>query len=164
MKIIIILLLVLFSSLACNSYTVTKVTDSNRSEVKGLRFFLPTPYLLVAEKDLLIDGLKTVREDKESKTSTVKKMAVARRELQCKVIYLPNPEEEYSIETLFGKVSQSIKLEDGWKLCGINNLQCKELSPTQLNLLSGTAGLLPGVYAVLYKGNQPFLKKVAIVP
>ena len=91
-------------------------------------------------------------------------MAVARRELQCSVIYLPNPQEEYSIETLFGKVSQSISLEDGWKLCGINKLQGKELSSAQLNLISGTEGLQPGVYAVLYKDSQPYLKKVAIVP
>ena len=164
MKKFIFLFLLIINSLACRTYTVTKVTDSNRSEVKGLRFFLPSPYLLVAEKDLLIDGLKTVTEDKTGKTSTVKKMAVARRELQCRVIYLPNPQEEYSIETLSGKVSQSISLEDGWKLCGINKLQGKELSSAQLNLISGTEGLQPGVYAVLYKDSHPYLKKVAIVP
>jgi hypothetical protein len=164
MKNLFILLPVVLTCFACSSsYTVTKVSDSNRHTLKGLRFYLPVPYLLVAEKNLLIDGLKTVKQDSKGTTTSTEKMAIARKELQCSVIYLPDPRQEYSIITPAGQTA--IKLENGWKLTGINNLKSTELvTPRQLQLLSGTKGLEPGLYALVYKRGRPILRKVDILP
>lgn len=160
----IFLLSVLLGSFSCSSFKVTRVTDANRNQVKGLRFFIPAPYLLVAEKDLLVDGEKTVKENSEGRTSTIKKMAVARRELHCSVVYLPDPQKEYSISTLSGKTPKSVRLEDGWRLTGVNCPEYPTLTAQQFWLLSGTKGLQPGLYAIHYEEQGPILKKVEIIP
>lgn len=164
MKRMLILLSVLLCLFSCNSYTITKVTDENRHEIKGLRFFQPAPFLLVAEKDLLLDGIKTINENSEGKTTTVKKMAVARRELQCSVIYLPDPQKEYSISIPSGKSPATVRLEDGCRLTGINLSDSPLLKARDLSLLSGSKDLQPGVYAILYQDGQPILKKVEVRP
>lgn len=164
MKKLIILLSILICLCSCSSYTVTKVTDENRHELNGLRFFQPAPYLLVAEKDLLVDGVKTVKESSAERTTTTQKMAVARRELQCSVIYLPNPDEEYSISTYSGKIPEAVRIEDGWRLTGINVSETPGLTAGQLWMLTGTKDLTPGMYSIRYKNGSPFLKKVEIIP
>ena len=164
MKQLLIILLLLICSISCSSYKVTKVTDANRDEIRGLRFFLPSPYLLVAEKDLLVEGLKTVKESSAGKTTTTQKMAVARRELQCSVIYLPNPEQEYAISKLSEEEIKTIHFEDGWRLTGFSNPKSSILTAGQLWLLSGTKDLQAGMYAVNYKNGKATLEKVEIVP
>ena len=162
MQKIIILFTVLLGCFSCSSYKVTKVTQENRHTVKGLRFFMPAPYLLVAEKDLLVDGLTTVKEGEKGKVSTTEKMAVARKELQCSVIYLPDPQQEYAIRTSVN-ANTSIKLKDGWRLSGINSLESPDIGEKELKLLSGTQDLTPGVYAIILKDSPPTLKKVEIL-
>lgn len=161
MKYLILILLLFLSS--CSSFTVTKLTDQNREEVEGLRFFMPKAYLLVAEKDLLVDGLKTVKDDGKNKVSTTQKMAVARKELRCSVIYLPDPQQEYAIETLSSKTSQSIRFENGWQLTGFNEVEDTSLSSETLHFLSGTEGLVPGIYEIRQENGSTLLKKVEII-
>lgn len=155
--------LLLAAAVSCSSYSVTEINDENRHTAEGLRFFQPKPFLLVAEKDILVDGLKTVKESDNSKTTTTEKMAVARKELYCSVIYLPDPLKEFAIETSH-KSSVQIQLEDGWRLTGLNTSQNNSsLTEAQAGILSGTEGLTPGVYAIEFDGTLPFLKKVEII-
>ena len=156
------ILLLLLACSSCSSYRVTELNEENRHEVDGLRFFQPKAFLLVAEKDVLVDGIKTVKESDDSKTTTMEKMAVARKELHCSVIYLPDPQKEFSIET--SQKSIQVKLEDGWRLSGLNLGQDNEtLTASQIGLLSGTQGLSPGIYAIEIDGESPILKKVEII-
>lgn len=164
MKKLFIILCILLSCFSCSSIKITKVTDANRQNIEGVRFFLPVPYLMVAEKDLLVDGLKTVKENTKETITTTKKMAVARRELHCSVIYLPDPQQEYVLSTSSGNTPESFSLKDGWRLTGINLPESTQLTAGEVWLLSGTEGLAPGIYAIRYKDSQPFLKKVEILP
>ena len=163
MKKLILILLGSLSFFSCTSFKVTRITESNRDSISGLRFFLPRPYLLVAEKDLLVDGVKTVKECETETTTMTEKMAVARKELLCTVIYLPDPQKEYAISTFSGKVPKSIKLEDGWRLSGINLPGMNSARDNKAGLLSGTEGLSPGVYALDYQKGQTLLRKLKII-
>ena len=163
MKRFLYILLLSMTCSSCSTYTVTKLDERNCHDVKGLRFFQPKPFLLVAEKDILVDGIKTVKESNGSKTTTMEKMAVARKELLCSVIYLPDPQKEYSIETSHNS-SVQVRLEDGWRLTGLNLGQGSEtMTTSQVSQLSGTQGLSPGVYAIEFDGKNPILKKVEII-
>ena len=163
MRTLILLSFIVTSLCSCSTFQVTKVDESNRNSVKGLRFFMPQAYLLVAEKDLLVDGLKTIKESDQQKVTSTQKMAVARKELRCSIIYLPNPQREYAISTNFGEVPKSIRLEDGWKLTGYNDFQEPVLGDETLHYLSGTEGLVPGIYAIEQEEGQIILKKVEIL-
>ncbi len=119
--------------------------------------------MLVAEKDLLVDGVKKVKQAKEETTTTTEKMAVARKELHCSIIYLPDPQQEYAISTFTGKTPKSIKLEDGWRLTALNLKEENLISQKQAGLLSGTKGLSPGIYAIHNKDGVLCLQRVEIV-
>lgn len=163
MKKLMIILIIISSCFSCSSFRVTEVTQSNRESVSGLRFFLPQPYFLVAEKDLLVDGIQTVKQAGEEKTTTTEKMAVARKELLCSIIYLPDPQKEYAISTFSGKIPKSIQLEDGWRLTGYNLSGQNQISQTQVGLLSGTKGLTPGIYAIRNKDGMTVLQRVELI-
>ena len=90
-------------------------------------------------------------------------MAVARKELRCSIIYLPNPQEEYAISTRFTEIPRSVHLEDGWKLTGINAEQSETVNDDTLHYLSGTEGLEPGVYEIAHEQGEIVLKKVEII-
>jgi len=78
--------------LGCATVEVTRITDANRMTAEGIRFWRPAPYLAVfGEKDGTCSG---------------------------KLIYLPDPKEEYAIRESAGFGSASLKptLTDGWNL------------------------------------------------
>lgn len=163
MKSWIFILFISFCGLSCTSFKVRQVTASNRDSVQGLRFFMPQPFLLVAEKDLLVDGVKKIKQAGEETTTTTEKMAVARKELHCSIIYLPDPQQEYAISTFTGKTPKSIKLVDGWRLTAFNLKEENLISPQQMGLLSGTKGLAPGIYSIHNKDGLPCLQRVEII-
>ncbi len=112
---------------------IVKKNPSDTDE--GFRYYLPKPYLLVANK---ID---------ENTKSIVR---------EAKIIYLPDIEEKYSITVIGGTTGSfdgSLKLEDGWKLTQVDQkfdakiaetitalsslvkeLKLKELKPTVFEL------------------------------
>ncbi len=83
--------------LGCASVEVEKLTDGNRATAKGIRFWRPALYLAVsAEKDGASSG---------------------------KLIYLPDPREEYIMRETAGFGSASVKptLTDGWNLTALDS-------------------------------------------
>lgn len=78
----------------CAGVTVTKITPGNDNSAKGIRYYRPWPYLLVAQ-------------DQNDSTA-----------LKLTTVYLPNIKENYAINTQsgLGKLDATITLEDGWKL------------------------------------------------
>lgn len=84
-------------SLGCASIEVVKITDENRATAEGIRYWRPAPYLTVfGEKD----GTCSV-----------------------KIIYLPDPSEEYAIRATAGFGAASLKptLANGWNLTAFDS-------------------------------------------
>ncbi|MBN1540907.1 hypothetical protein JW992_02095 [candidate division KSB1 bacterium] len=140
----------LFLALAflhCAGVRIERVTDSTRN-VEGLRYYRPHPYLLVSEGR---DGILT-----------------------SKVIFLPNPDEEYVIRTTagWGKVDVKAKLDQGWNLVELGEVSDSQTSANLRSLsdllqvvsslgAQEIAPLKPGLYLLLYdKGMVSGMKKV----
>jgi hypothetical protein len=101
--------------LGCASVKVTRITDENRVTAEGIRFWRPAPYLAVfGEKD----GTCSVR-----------------------IIYLPDPSEEYAIRATAGIGSASLKptLTDGWNLTAYDSQVDSKVS----DLVGAVSKLVP---------------------
>ena len=89
MKRFYLLTVLIFLMVSCASVEITRITPENPYK-EGIRFYRPYPYLLVTK-------------DKEGKN------------LESKIIYLPNKNEEYAIKVKsgIGTVDTKFTLEDG---------------------------------------------------
>jgi nitrogen fixation protein len=97
---------------------VTKLTDAKKYS-EGIRFYRPAPYLVTSlEKD-----------------------ACAHR-----IVYLPDPEEEYLIRVLsgFGAVDAKATLENGWNLTALGVVQDAKIPET----ITAVGGLLTAITKV----------------
>jgi hypothetical protein len=169
-------ILAIIGMLASCTSTITKVTEENRMDVQGLRFSRPTPYLLVAAKDVIVDGVKSVKENGKAKETTTQKMAIARKELECSLIYLPNPQEEYVIDAEQAE-ELGLVLKDGWMLTAMYGVSAEELPQglfvdtqkasmlnSYIGKLTGTMDLQPGFYQIVFDGaGITGLKKVKVI-
>jgi hypothetical protein len=171
------LIVALIVGLCASCTTITKVTEENCADLEGVRFFRPTPYLLVAHKDVIIDGIKQEKElSSGEKETTTQKFAVARKELECSLVYLPNPQEEYVIDSAH-MTRLGFILKDGWMLTGmygekasalpqdlyVSQSREKNLKST-IGKLTGMMNLEPGLYQLVYEnGKVSGLKQVKVI-
>ena len=144
---------------------IVKITPENKDIIDGVRFYMPKAYLLIAEKDVIVDGKEKKYVGKDGKeVIETEKMALPERDLVASITYLPNPKEQYAVMNV--SKDNRINLVDGWRLEGIN-LQENELKSNKhvLEVLTGMKDLEPGVYEILYNeaGSIETLKKVQII-
>ena len=141
----------------CSTFNVTKVTPENSADLEGIRFNLPTPYLLVAEKDVILDGQVIT----SGETKTVNRMALPKKSLDCSLVYLPNPNEEYVINTRRA-AGLEIEIVDGWRLVAAKGRHrltqqlpstVKAPSEKTIGALTGMMDLTPGMYSFVYKNG-----------
>src|SRR5207249_10507047 len=118
----------IIGSLGCASVIVRKVPVTNPVDIEGLRFYRPTPYLLVSEVA------------SESKESTATRASQA-NSLQFSIVWMPDLSEEYVIRAKpgLGSIEYSPTLENGWNLTGLN----AKADSKAAELLTAVAGLIP---------------------
>lgn len=163
MKLIFISLLAMAVTSCVTTPKVVRVTPENEKTIEGVRFFMPKAYLLVAEKDILVDGAEKKTVGKDGKTTLIEtqKMALAEKELVSSIIYLPNPQEEYAISIT---EKAQLNIIDGWRLEGINRQELKT-NKQVLEVLTGMKDLEAGFYEIIHNeaGSISSLKKIEII-
>jgi hypothetical protein len=122
----------------CAGVEVTRITKENPYK-EGIRFYRPYPYLLITK----------VKQGEN---------------LECKIVYLPNVNEEYAVRVKsgIGSTEAKLTLEDGWNLTQFGETR-ESKSAEMVNALTGSlAGLkqflkmnqenelLPGLYALIF--------------
>ena len=143
---------------------IVRITDENKDQINGIRFYMPKPYLLIAEKDVMVDGNKKVSKDKDGREVVeTEKMALPEKDLVASIIYLPNPQQEYAVKNVTN--DQSINLVDGWRLEGVNNKSDLKANKHVLEVLTGMKDINPGMYEIIYNeaGSIETLRKIQIV-
>ncbi len=138
------LLLVMLAMLTgCASVVVKKIPTG--STMDGIHFYRPAPYLMVSSD--------------------------ASKELQFKIVWMPDKSEEYIIQAKpgLGSVSFNPTLENGWNLTGLNatvDTKTAEILTALPGLISGAAGMRaapvegkkfniePGMYPLRFEGGK----------
>lgn len=98
---------------------------------EGFRYYLPKPYLLVSNKEEVVDGKKILTRD-------------------TRIIYLPDPAEKYSIDVeggTAGSFKGSLELENGWNLTKVNQEYDTKTAETISSLASLIKEVKPGFFA-----------------
>lgn len=126
MKRFYLLTVLIFLMVSCASVEITRITPENPYK-EGIRFYRPYPYLLVTK-------------DKEGKN------------LESKIIYLPNKNEEYAIKVKsgIGTVDTKFTLEDGWRLTQFGETRDSK-TVEMVNALTGSLKELKGVFEMVRK-------------
>lgn len=143
-------LVLLIRTYGCARLKVIRVINEE-SYKEGIRFYRPAPYLLIT------------RPIAKEKT------------LELRIIYLPDPSQEYAIRVTpgFGSITANVTLENGWNLIGINRtIDTKvsetitaigELVPKLPSVLKAVGETLdPGLYRIIFddKGDISDLKPI----
>ena len=132
----------------CSSIEITRVTKDNPYK-DGIRFYRPSPYLLITK-------------------------AKQAENLECKIIYLPNTNEEYVVRMKpgLGSAEAKLTLEDGWNLTQLGETReanSAELANALTSSLSGLKQFLkmtqeeelsPGLYALVFDEKTGFVSGV----
>jgi hypothetical protein len=126
MKRFYLLTVLIFLMVSCASVEITRITPENPYK-KGIRFYRPYPYLWVTK-------------DKDGKN------------LECKIIYLPNKNEEYTIKVKsgIGTVDTKFTLEDGWRLTQFGETRDSK-TVEMVNALTGSLKELKGILEMVKK-------------
>ncbi len=126
-----LLTLLIFLMVSCASVEITRITPENPYK-EGIRFYRPYPYLLVTK-------------DKEGKN------------LESKIIYLPNNNDEYSIKVKsgIGAVDTKFTLEDGWRLTQFGETRDSK-TVEMVNALTGSLKGIKGIleYVTIFRSKN----------
>lgn len=137
-RILLLLTALMFVMAGCAGVEIKRVTSKDPN-MEGLRFYRPHPYLLVTS-----EGEKNT--------------------LVCKIIYLPNKNEDYALRVTsgMGSIDAKFTLENGWNLTQYGETKDSKTADIITALtgsLKGLTGLrrdeakgelLPGLYMLLY--------------
>jgi hypothetical protein len=122
----------------CASVEIARITKDNPYK-EGIRFYRPHPYLLITK-------------------------AKQAENLECKIVYLPNTNEEYVVRVKpgFGSAEAKVTLEDGWNLTQFGETRESKSAEMAAALTSSLSGLkeflkitqgeelYPGFYAFVF--------------
>ena len=130
----------LIGLLGCASVAVRKVPSAKRNDTVGLRFYRPTPYLVVSE------AASTTNEAKQPASSQNTQGG-----LQFSIVWMPDLSEEYVVDAKpgLGSVEFNPTLENGWNLTSLNS----KVDSKAAELLTAVAALIPKVAAA--HGEKP---------
>jgi hypothetical protein len=105
----------------CAHVEITRITSQNQN-AEGIRFYRPYPYLLVTKA-------------KEGEN------------LECKIVYLPNTNENYAIniKSGIGTAETKFTLENGWNLTGYGETRDSK-TVEMITALTGSLKDLTGMY------------------
>ncbi len=126
-----LLAVVMVLMLGCANVKIVRITPEDPYK-EGIRFYRPYPYLLVTK-------------DSEGK------------DLEGKIIYLPNMNEEYaiSVSSGIGTVETKFTLEDGWRLTEFGETRDSK-TVEMVNALTGSLKDLTSIFGVA-KTKEEFL-------
>lgn len=149
--------------------------------VKGMSYYLPKPYLLIAKNIALgqtkvTTNVTEVKEDKKVTTTTVtitepvfSEIEKGRDLLSFQIIYLPDLTEKHSlnIESGTGTLDTTITLVDGWKFTGVN-LKVDAKTSEIIQAIGSVIGNIPlsflkGGMEEVTKGTEELVEKKAEV-
>ncbi len=126
----------------CAGVSVTKITPVNDNSAKGIRYYRPWPYLLVAQ-------------DANDAAS-----------LKLTTVYLPNIKENYAINTQsgLGKLDATITLEDGWKLTQYSDKTDTKIPETIQAIGSVPTDTIKAVFEAITRANGVEKKAIPLTP
>jgi hypothetical protein len=116
----------------CASVTVKKVPAGDLGNLEGIRFYRPTPYLLIS--DASNDSGDSARASEKGPNASANKV-------QFSIVWMPDLSQEYIIQAKpgLGSVSFNPTLENGWNLTGLNATADSKAA----ELLTALAGFIP---------------------
>jgi hypothetical protein len=126
----------------CAGVEVTKITPKNEKSAKGLRYYRPCPYLLVAQ-------------DVNDPSS-----------LQLKTIYLPNIKENYAInmKSGLGALDATVNLTDGWLLTQYSDKTDTKIPETISAIGTISSDTIKAILEILTKRNGTDKEPIAVIP
>ncbi|MBN1972021.1 MAG: membrane lipoprotein lipid attachment site-containing protein [Sedimentisphaerales bacterium] len=142
MKRIFLIITISFLLTGCAGVEVTKITPGNDKSAKGIRYYRPWPYLLVAQ-------------DVNDPSS-----------LQLKTVYLPNIKENYAVNAKsgIGALDAAITLEDGWKLTQYADKTDTKIPETIQAIGSISADTINAILEVITKRNGSEKEPIPLTP
>lgn len=126
----------------CAGVTVTKITPKNDKSAKGVRYYRPWPYLLVAQ-------------DPNNAAA-----------LTLTTVYLPNVKENYAInaQSGIGKLDAAITLEDGWKLTNYSDKTDTKIPETIQAIGSVSADAIKAILETVTKVTGGEKEQIPLAP
>ena len=158
------LILTLFFCLSCTSRTDISISPVTGTEkINGLRFYEPTPYLLIGEKPFVVNGVEKTSFGPNGSRELTMERVLATTQLVASIIYLPNLSKPYVLQ---GGDQSKIKLKDGWCFDGFGPNKTSSNTKGEDQLLELVTGMdiKPGMYQFIKDpaGNITNIRSVVI--